>query len=199
VEELFGNDVAESVFGARGERRRARREVLAEITIGFAEAVRGTEQELTLQIPGEGERTLKVRIPPGVRDGGKVRLRGQGQEGGDLVLVVQVQDHPVFRREGKDLLLELPVTVGEAYRGAKVEVPTPTGPVTARIPKGVRGGARLRLRGKGVRQGGETGDLIVQVQIVLPPVSSGEQDPVEDAIEELEKRYPEAVRKDIRF
>jgi curved DNA-binding protein len=198
VEELFGSDVAESVFGVRGKGGR-RRDVEASVTIEFAEAIRGSEHELTLQFPGAGERTLKVRIPPGVRDGGRVRLRGQGQDGGDLVLQVQVKDHPVFKREGNDLLVELPVTVSEAFRGAKVEVPTPTGSVSVRIPKGVRGGSKLRLRGKGVRQGSEVGDLIVQVQIVLPAAADAEGKSLDSAVDALEAAYSESVRKDLRF
>ena len=133
---------------------------------------------------------MRVRIPAGVRDGGKVRLRGQGEEGGDLVLRVHVSEHPFFKRENDDLLLELPITVGEAFHGAKVQVPTPDGAVTLRVPAHARGGSRLRLRGKGVRRGEQVGDLIVQLQIVLP-----EGGDAGEAVDALENRYQEPVRK----
>jgi curved DNA-binding protein len=156
--------------------------------------VRGGEREITLQVPGEAARIIKVRIPPGVKDGGRIRLRGQGHQGGDLVLHVHVGEHPYFRRAGNDLLLSLPITIGEAYRGAKVQVPTPDGPVTLRIPERVRGGSKLRLRGKGVRHGDTAGDLIVELQIVLP--ASGD---VAQAVQSIEDAYTEPVRKDITW
>jgi len=195
LNDLFGDDV-QTIFGRGGERRGARgkgREVLADVAVSFLEALRGAERELTLQVPGEAPRTLKVRIPAGVRDQGKVRLRGQGHAGGDLVLRVQVGEHPFFSRSEDDLLLNLPVTVGEAMEGAKVQVPTLDGSVSLQIPKGVRSGAKLRLRGKGVRRGQTTGDLLVVVQVVVPP--SGPE--LKDAMDALEKAYPESVRKDL--
>jgi DnaJ-class molecular chaperone len=119
---------------------------------------------------------VTVRIPPGVADGGRIRLRGKGAAGGagappgDLFARIRVRPHPFFRREGRDLYLELPVTIGEATLGAKVEVPTLEGRVTLTIPRGTDGGARLRLRGKGVPDpsGGPPGDLYVIVQIRVP-------------------------------
>jgi curved DNA-binding protein len=167
---------------------------MAEVTIPFTDAVRGAERELSFQFPGEASRTIKVRIPAGVRDGGRVRLRGQGPEGADLVLNVHVQEHPFFRREGNDLLLDLPITAGEAYRGARVQIPTPEGPVTLRIPRRVRGGAKLRLRGKGVRMGSQVGDLIAQIEIVLPDADS-----LDAAVDALEAAYKDPVRKDLTF
>src|SRR5262249_12467944 len=151
-QDLFGgNDVVETIFGKQPGRERSRkRDLISDVTIEFAEAIRGTERELSFTVPGQAPRTLKVRIPPGVRDDGRVRLRGQGEEGGDLVLHVRVKDHPFFRRDGNNLILQLPITVGEAFQGAKVQVPTPDGSVTLRIPKGIRGGAKLRLKEKGV-------------------------------------------------
>jgi DnaJ-class molecular chaperone len=133
-----------------------------------------------------------VRIPAGVRDGGQVRLREQALDGGDIVLRVHVKEHPVFRRDQDDLELTLPVTVGEAFNGAKVQVPTPYGPVNLRVPAGVRGGSKLRLKGKGVRRGEHAGDLFVVVQIVLP-----EGDEAKGAIETLEKAYRGSVREEL--
>lgn len=196
IDDLFGRGGADTAFGAgRGRKARSRaRDVTSEVTIGFADSVRGTERELLLHAPGEEPRSIKVRIPPGVADGGRVRLRGQGLDGGDLVLQVHVEEHPSFKREGLDLLLELPITVGEAYRGARIPVPTPEGPVTLRVPAKVRGGSRLRLRERGVRQGSRTGDLIVQLQIVLP-----DSDDIGPAMDTVEAAYPEPIRKDIAF
>lgn len=198
LEDLFGGGAAEGIFGGRGRRQgRAGRkapEAVAEVSIGFVEAVRGTEQELSVRFGDEPLRTIKVRIPAGVKDDGRVRLRGQGPGGGDLVLHIHVGDHPWFKREGNDLLLDLPVTVGEAYHGAKIQVPTPEGPVSVRIPKGVRGGARLRLRGKGVKHGAEVGDVIVQVHVVVPTSPEAEA-----AIDGLEAAYSEPVRGDLSF
>lgn len=189
IEDLFGGDVSDMFGGARARNRR--RDAVSDVTIPFMEAVKGGEKELSIQVAGdEAPRTIRARIPPGVRDGGRIRLRGQGFDGGDLVLRVHVTEHPFFRREGEDLHLEVPITVGEAYLGAKVQVPTPDGSVALRIPKRAKGGSRLRLRGKGVRYGENQGDLIVQLQIVLP-----DSDDVADAVSQVEKGYGESVRK----
>jgi curved DNA-binding protein len=186
-QDMFGGDVAD-IFG--GARRSRPRDVVSDVTIDFMDSVRGTETELSIQSPGAEPRTVKVRIPAGVKDGGRIRLRGQGVEGGDLVLRVHVKDHPYFRREGDDLLLSLPITAGEAYHGAKVQIPTLSGPVMLRIPKGAQSARKLRLRGKGVKRGDHQGDLIVELEIVLP--TSNEAASHIDALSAL---YTEPVRK----
>jgi curved DNA-binding protein len=189
-QDIFGGADVSDIFGmGRGGRQRAR-DTVSDVTIDFMDAVRGMETELALQAPGEAARNVKVRIPPGVRDGGRIRLRGQGVEGGDLVLRVHVREHPYYKREGDDLLLDLPVTAGEAYHGAKVQVPTPSGAVTLRIPARAQSGQRLRLRGKGVKRGDHQGDLIVQLEIVLP---SSEQ--AAEHVDALEALYGEPVRR----
>lgn len=121
-------------------------------------------------------RTIKVRIPPGVKDGNTIRLRGRGSPGarggpaGDLLVQVRVAAHPVFSRRGDDLLLKLPVTFTEVALGAKVEVPTLNGPVTLKIPAGTSSGKTFRVRKEGVRRGrGRPGDLLVTVQVAVPP------------------------------
>ena len=195
-QDFLGDDAVETILG-RNRRGRRGRDVVSELTIEFLEAVRGAERELNLQPPGQPSRTIKVRIPAGVRDGGRIRLRGQGEQGGDLVLHVHVAEHPFFRREHDDLLLNLPVTVGEAFRGAKVQVPTPDGPVTMQLPKGVRSGAKLRLRGRGVKRGNEAaGDLYALIQIVLP-AGAADAPELESAVEAIEQRYAESPRKDL--
>lgn len=182
-QDAVGEDVFESLFG-RGARRagaHAPQEFTTELTVSFVEALRGCEKQL--QFTGPDIKTVKARIPAGVTNGGKLRLRGQGPGGADLVLVVHVKPHPQFSREGLDLLVELPITVVEAARGAKVEVPTLDGPVTLVIPKGVSTGAKLRLKGKGVKRGAKQGDLIARLNLVLPPADARGLDQALDAFE----------------
>ena len=121
-------------------------------------------------------RTLKVRVPPGVKDGNTIRLRGRGSPGvrggppGDLLVEVRVARHPTFSRNGDDLLLKLPVTFTEAALGAKVQVPTLNGAVTLKIPAGTSSGRTFRVRKEGVqRDRGRQGDLLVTVQVTVPP------------------------------
>jgi curved DNA-binding protein len=143
----------------------------AEIEIHLRDAVLGGERDIRLD-----GKTLRVRIPAGVDDGAQIRLAGQGGPGyrggppGDLFLKVKVREHPHVRREGKDLEIDLPVTVPEAVNGAEVRLPTFEGPVSLRVPKGARAGMRLRLKGKGLPdlRGGLRGDLYAVIQLVLP-------------------------------
>lgn len=190
-QEFINPGVVDSIFG-RDRQRERKRDLVSEISVSFADAIRGVEKEISFRDPRSSEeRVLRVRIPAGVDDGGKVRLRGQGTEGGDLVLKVHVGSHPHFARDGSDLLLNLPVTVSEAYKGGKVPVPTPDGEVLLAVPAGVKSGAKLRLRGKGVKRGSETGDLIVTVLITLPPKDNEEAKLLVDALEDC---YEGSVR-----
>jgi curved DNA-binding protein len=193
--DFFSGDMFTGAGGRRGRGGRAQQQAdaSAEIEIEWMEAVLGTEKELVIQSPGDDEaRSLRVRIPAGVPDGGQVRLRGQAPGGGDIVLRIHVKQHALYRRTGDDLELTLPVTVGEAFHGAKIQVPTPYGAVQMRIPKGVRGGSRLRLKGKGVRRGDKAGDLFVDVQIVLPKADSAAA-----TIDALEREYEGSVRDEL--
>lgn len=143
------------------------------LEVPFLDAVRGGEMHITLP---DGA-SIAVRIPQGARDGQTLRLRGKGGPGlgggppGDALITLSVRPHPVFRREGDDILITLPVTIDEAVLGAKVAAPTITGPVTLTIPEGASSGRVLRLRGRGVaRPGGKTsGDQLVELKIVAPP------------------------------
>ncbi|MAG72347.1 MAG: hypothetical protein CL471_18950 [Acidobacteria bacterium] len=121
--------------------------------------------------------SVTVRIPPGVTDGGRVRVPARSHAGrrgaqpGDLYLTVEIEPHPLFTREGKDLQLVLPVTVHEAALGAKIDVPTLDGAARVRVPPGTQSGQRFRVRGRGVpapAAGGTAGDLVVEVRLVLP-------------------------------
>jgi len=176
---LFSRGAGRGAFGG-ARMRRAGPDVEAELELDFLEAARGGEQRLTFGRPSADGRsrqeTVTVRIPPGVADGGRIRLRGKGGEGvggappGDLVARIRVRPHPLFRREGRDLYLDVPISAREAILGAKVEVPTLEGRVTVSIPAGTDGGSKLRLRGKGVPHpsGRGAGDLFVVVQIKVP-------------------------------
>ena len=189
-------DIFEELFGGSFRGARAGRTIQSEITVDFHTAARGGERELRF---ADG-RSLTVRIPPGVRDGESLRLRGQGEPGpggpGDLVLTVRVSPHPVFRREGDDLHLVLPVTVSEAVLGATVEVPTLDGSVKLKVPPGSQSGRRLRLRGKGVhRRGRPAGDLYAELSIRVPEVVD---DRVRQAVAALDEAYASDVRADLQ-
>ncbi len=165
--------------GARPASRTARRQrgadLESEVTLDFLQAVKGATVSLALRRPDTGqEETLQVRIPAGVRDAARVRLKGKGSPGpagpGDLYIRVHVRKHPYFRRSGNDITVEVPISITEAALGTKVDVPTPDGTTTVTVPPGTPSTRQLRLRGKGVRPAkGEPGDLLVQVKIVAPP------------------------------
>jgi len=145
---------------------------------------------------------LKVKIPPGVETGSRVRLPGQGAPGqrggeaGDLYLRITVREHATVRVQGRDLLLDLPITPAEALAGAEVTAPTFEGPVTLKIPPGSQSSRKLRLRGRGLPalKGGTTGaprgDLYAVLQIVLPP----DTEAARDAAQALQKLYKTDVR-----
>ena len=189
----------EDLFGGRGPSRGAYvrapqrgADIQSEVTIDFREAVLGCMRELSLR-SAEGERTLKVRVPAGVRNDGKIRLRGQGGLGayggrpGDLVMKVKVRKHPYFSMRGKQLHVRVPVTPLEAYAGAKVTVPTPEGSVQLSIPAGSQNGSKLRLRGKGIEHKGKPqGDLIAHLEIILP---EGHSEEVEQALETVQEAF----------
>jgi molecular chaperone DnaJ len=146
--------------------------------------------------------TIRVNIPPGAEPGKRIRLRGRGEAGlrggpaGDLFIVPRIRPHPLLTRSGRDLTMELPITVGEAVRGATVEVPTPSGVVKVKIPPGAQSGQRLRVKGKGVGAHGSSpaGDLYLQIMIHVPKDQVGH-----DTVEKFERGYTENVRKHMRL
>ena len=146
----------------------------AGLGLNFEDAVRGLTTQVTLTRP-EGPQTFKVRVPPGVNDGQRIRLRGKGGPGvnggppGDLYAVVHVAPHPVFDRTGLDLIIEAPIGWPEAVLGAEIDVPTLGGPsVRVRVPAGTPNGRTLRVRGHGVSTGKATGDLLVRIRVTVP-------------------------------
>ncbi|PZQ89062.1 MAG: molecular chaperone DnaJ [Leifsonia xyli] len=152
-------------------------DITASTTLDFLTAIQG--DTVTLQLPG-GKAT-KVKIPAGVSDGQKIKVRGKGQPSpdgggaGDLVLTIAVRPHPVFERDGANLRVDVPVTFSEAALGATIEVPTLDGtPVRLRVAPGTPSGRVLRVKGRGVVTAKATGDLLATVQVVVPSHLSGE-------------------------
>ncbi|HEX3854530.1 MAG TPA: DnaJ C-terminal domain-containing protein [Polyangiaceae bacterium] len=174
-------------------------DIASEVSVDFISALRGAELKLRLQDGGD---EITVRVPPGAGDGDKVRIAGQGAPGsyggppGDLLLSIRVTKHPHFERSGLDLYLDLPITVGEAHRGAKVRVPTPDGPITLTVPKHAQSGQIARLKGRGVKRKTETGDLYIRFQIKLP---ASDSDEIEAAVKTLESAMTGDVRADVHF
>ncbi|MDQ6895410.1 MAG: DnaJ domain-containing protein [Actinomycetota bacterium] len=178
-------------FGApRGPRKGA--DVQARTTLTFRDAVAGST--VSLQAP-DGQR-ITTRIPAGVRDGQKIRLRGKGSRGdagaeaGDMILTVAVDKHPVFGRDGDNLTVDLPVTFAEAALGATVSVPTLDGtPVKVRIAPGTPSGRVLRVKGRGVVKTSSTGDLLAKLQVVVPQRLS---DAAREALERMREDESDA-------
>ncbi|EMI27699.1 DnaJ C-terminal domain-containing protein [Rhodopirellula europaea] len=171
-----------------------------ELSVTFRTAVLGDKVEFYLARGGKQEK-LSVTIPPGVNSGSKIRLREQGHPGsggaGDLILIIQVDDHPFYKRNGNHLELKLPITVAEAVSGAKVDVPTPAGTITLSVPAGSSSGKRLRLKGQGVRNPkGTDGDLIVELQIQLPESIDEESTKL---IEQFDEANPMQPRESLKF
>jgi DnaJ-class molecular chaperone len=139
--------------------------------VEFLDAVNGGT--IRLDLPQGG--TLDVKIPPGIEDGQVLRLRGKGVPGrgkgeaGDALVEISIKPHRFFTREGDDIHVEIPVTLTEAVLGGRINVPTPSGPVTMTVPKHANTGTVLRLKGKGIgRPGGKHGDEFVKLKVMLP-------------------------------
>ncbi|MCA9709230.1 MAG: J domain-containing protein [Myxococcales bacterium] len=158
--------------GARRPVPRRGADVSGDISVSLMDALHGVSVPLRID-QGSSGRTLDVKVPQGMPDGGKLRLRGQGGKGqpnGDVILTVHVKPHDRLHRDGRNLYLDLPVTAYEAYRGGPLEnVPTPWGPVTLKLPQGAQNGQKLRLRGKGVQiPGRDPGDLYITLDVRMP-------------------------------
>lgn len=166
-------DIMAEIFGRQGRANVRRRgaDVQYHLKLDFLDAINGGKQQLKLP---DGS-SLDVTIPPGIRDGQILRLRGKGKPGlnggpaGDGLIEIEVRAHPLFRRVDDDIHLELPVPLADAVLGGRISVPTPTGPVTMKVPKWSNTGSVLRLKGRGVpRHNGARGDEYVTLKIVLP-------------------------------
>jgi curved DNA-binding protein len=212
----FG-DIFEQLFGARGggmgagfgrgagvrpgpQQAQRGADVDHGVTLTFAQAARGTT--LPLQINRDGKlETIEVKIPAGVKDGSRIRIRGRGQqspggEAGDLYIVTRVHPHPYFRREGLDILLDVPISLYEALLGTKVEVPTLEGPVTLTIPPGTGSHAKLRIKGRGIERGEEKGDQFVVTRVIVPKKLDDE---TRELLKRLQEKVPVDARADVRW
>jgi len=169
-----------------------------EVNLTFDEAIQGTSRNITLSLTQtEGKRKqekLAVKIPAGVDNGSKIRLRGKGQPGpngqhGDLIIIIQVEPHPYFQRKGDDIYLDVPLTFAEAALGAKVKVPTLTDKTTVTIPPRSSSHQKLRLKNKGVKsyKTGETGDMYLILKIISPDKLD---DKTRESLEKLTQFYP---------
>lgn len=170
------------------------------ITLSFEEALKGTEKRLVIG----GTETVSVRIPAGAKNGSRIRVRGKGQlnpmtqRRGDLYLKVQLKAHPFFSFEGDNLVCELPITPDEAVLGAKVEVPTPTGTVSMKIPAGIKSGQSLRLKNKGwPKPKGGQGDQLVKLQIVTPKSLTSQEQALYEKLAKLRSFNPRSHMKEI--
>jgi DnaJ-class molecular chaperone len=175
-------------------------DVQQNITIPFSLAILGGNYNLSLQRSSGKVDNLVIKIPPGITSGKKIRLRGQGHKGnasqpGDLLVAVEVAEHPTYKRSGQNLLVTVPITLNEAAKGAKIELPTPHGTVTLSVPPASSSGRQLRLKGMGIKSADSKGDIIATIKIVLPSKISDEQIQV---IEQLQSQWDQRdVRKEV--
>jgi DnaJ-class molecular chaperone len=165
---------------ARGPRQRRTApkrgsDIQHEVTVPFKTAIEGGEVQLNVKRPDGSNERISAKIPPGIEDGKRIRLRGQGEKGatggpaGDLLISIRIQPHNYFMRKGNNLEVRVPISLKEAILGGTIEIPTPSGEIHLKIPPGTSGGKRLRIRGQGIKTPkGEAGDLFAEVQIVLP-------------------------------
>jgi DnaJ-class molecular chaperone len=163
------------------------------LDVDFLDAVNGTKTRIALPDGG----TLEVTIPAGVTDGQMLRLKGKGNPGmgegppGDALIEIAVRPHPVFKREGDDILVEVPITFDEAVLGGKIEVPTIAGRVFATVPPGSNTGKTLRLKGRGIKSRSGAGDQLVKLSVVLP-------ERIDEDLKSFAERWREAHRYDPR-
>lgn len=180
-------DIFGDLFGGGGGGGFAQQEppeMQAEMTIEFRDAILGST--MSLQVNGD---SMKVKIPEGIPDGQKLRVRRNGTA---LQITVHIRPHPFFERRGDDIHIELPITVGEAIRGAEVEVPTVYGQSRIRVPAGTQSGRTMRLSGKGVKRKGGAGDQYCRIQTFVPAQAPAE------AVDAIEAAYPESPRANLK-
>jgi curved DNA-binding protein len=184
----FGGGDPSEMFGRRtrgrgGRRARPPETAEAEVGIPFLTAALGGT--ISLEVDG---RKIDLKVPAGVEEGKKLRLAGQGPGGGDLLVRLKIESHPYFRREGNDVILEVPLSVAEAVLGTRVDVPTLDGThLTVKVPPGTSSGARLRLRGKGIAGG----DQFIEMKIAVPKPAD---DRSRELIEEFARLNPQSPR-----
>ena len=175
--DIFGGgnpqDIFANLFGGGRRGPRKGQDLQTEATITFRESVFGTNLDLKLATDRGAAQNITARVPAGVNDGAKIRVKGKGAPGeagpGDLFILLHVKPHAIFSRKGENLTLTLPVTFAEAALGADIKVPTMSGDdVTVRIAPGTSNGRTLRVKGRGITKGSATGDLLVTVDVQVP-------------------------------
>jgi molecular chaperone DnaJ len=194
--DIFGGgnpqDIFANLFGGGGRRGpRKGQDLQTEATITFKEAAFGTTLELRLSADGGPSQNISARVPAGVNDGAKIRVKGKGSKGeagpGDLFILLHVKPHALFSRKGENIALTVPVTFTEAALGGDIKVPTLAGDeVTLRIAPGTSNGRVLRVKGRGITKGTTVGDLLVTIEVQVPQR-------VEGAALEALKKYAEAT------
>jgi len=200
--DVFGGgnpqDIFANLFGNAARRGpRKGQDLQTEATITFRESVFGTTLDLRLATDRGQAQNISARVPTGVSDGAKIRVKGKGAQGeagpGDLFIQLHVKPHPIFSRKGENLTITLPVTFAEAALGADIKVPTLAGDdVTVRIAPGTPNGRTLRVKGRGITKGSTTGDLLVTVEVQVPQRVDGK------ALEALKTFAEETSSQDVR-
>ena len=200
--DVFGGgnpqDIFANLFGNAARRGpRKGQDLQTEATITFRESVFGTTLDLRLATDRGQAQNISARVPTGVSDGAKIRVKGKGAQGeagpGDLFIQLHVKPHPIFSRKGENLTITLPVTFTEAALGADIKVPTMAGDdVTVRIAPGTPNGRTLRVKGRGITKGSTTGDLLVTVEVQVPQRVDGK------ALDALKTFAEETSTEDVR-
>jgi DnaJ-class molecular chaperone len=189
--------------GRRASRAARGADLKHELTVPFRSAVQGGEAAISIRRQDGNVETIKLKIPAGIDDGKKIRLRGQGEGGigggpaGDVLVTIRVSPHPHFRRTGNRLEVRVPVTLAEAAQGAKIDVPTPQGTIALTVPPNTSSGTRMRIKGHGVHPAGQSpGDLFAEIQIVLPERLTDEE---RKQLADISARYPQNQRAQLRW
>ncbi len=199
--DIFGGgnpqDIFANLFGGGRRGPRKGQDLQTEATITFRESIVGTHLDLRLATDRGAAQNITARVPAGVNDGAKIRVKGKGAAGeagpGDLFIMLHVKPHPIFGRKGENLTLTLPVTFTEAALGADIKVPTMSGDdVTVRIAPGTSNGRTLRVKGRGITKGATTGDLLVTVDVQVPQRVDGK------ALDALKAFAQETAHEDVR-
>ena len=199
--DIFGGgnpqDIFANLFGGGRRGPRKGQDLQTEATITFRESIVGTHLDLRLATDRGAAQNITARVPAGVSDGAKIRVKGKGAAGeagpGDLFIMLHVKPHPIFARKGENLTLTLPVTFTEAALGADIKVPTMSGEdVTVRIAPGTSNGRTLRVKGRGITKGAMTGDLLVTVDVQVPQRVDGK------ALDALRAFAEETAHEDVR-
>lgn len=194
----------EGAFGSSWdvpETARKGADITAELEVSFDDAFNGTTKTVTVRVPSTGEKqTIKVKVPQGAVDGGKLRYHGKGEYGtgkgerGDLVLITKIRPDALYSRKGADVVMNLPVSLSEAALGCEVKVPAPDGTtVKVKVPAGTQSGKRLRVRDKGAKKvkGSGYGSLVIVIEIVVPTDLNAAQ---RSALEQFQAAQTASVR-----